>query len=1743
MQKNKLAKRMTAAVCSLLMLLTMLAPLSSLAAENGDGYEEVLRFSAFEKSYSSGVIGDNIYADWTKGDNVPVDITDGHELKNLRLQLKFTLTKPEDVRELSSTWNKSGWIKLRSSDTPGENNYGWNLSTKSVSPLRLHTGENELLIPLMNTDGDGYDVTQTGTMDWTKVDRIIFVIQGSSMKKDVADHTLQVSYAAVVDIGEQPDPVPTIEMPTIFSDNMMFQQGKPMKVWGTAQAGETVEVAFSKQGESPALQTKTATAGSDGSWNVSLDALDASYQEYTMTVTSKDAGGEVTGSKTISNILIGEVWVAAGQSNMQLPVSNDLYADEYAAAADNDHIRMFLEPNYPFGENAEQPLEPEDDIPGAYWGTGADDGDVLAVSSVGYHFAVAMQEKLDVPFGILYTPVGGSVIEAWISRDAIENDEEYKAFLQSNNKYCDEDNWPARGNRMSALYNQKIGPLKGYNVAGTIWYQGESNENEGDMYGHALTLLRDDWNEVFGFTTGTDDMPFVFTTVEPWITHLEDPQHLAYLAEGMYDGWAANEDRNMAMITIYDLPLYFLDRNGNSSDPIHPRHKQPVGQRFATAAYNMVYDDTGAEYTAPVFKSMIPGDSDEDGINDYIDVTFDHVGDGLDVIDPVYAGDEFGVNNSDGLGVLSETEDVHGFAIAGTGGVYVDAKAKIISKDTVRVWSDGLKNPVNVTYNFYTYYTGGTLKNSVGIPAVPFRSDRSDTASYFNMQDWKYADANVWTCFSKVVNGSNLNWADFLPSWVSGAIAGPQAEWEYDPDVKAEGRASVKVTYTPDSTGSVGIGPVMGMLNVTNQFDNFDTIAVAVKNGDNRAKTLKLLIRSGGTVYEAAVVQDFAATGENAAAVAAGGDFTTYTFSLRHLTDESGKQLTETDAILQNVEQLQFTFADDQAGTVYVDDVRFGFLYDADVDKTALQREINWELDETLYTEDSLAAYQQAKQSAQTVLDDPVATQSQVTRMAQTLKQARLDLVETNVVATFSAFEKTYATGDGGQQSLYANWTQSDEAPLDFTKYDMGQLRLQIRFTLTKPADLEETVDMFNHYGFIKLRSLDTPNENNYGWQFTTSDSNKIRLHEGDNELSIPLVNTTGDGYTVLRTGEMDWSQVNRIMMMVSSDSMQGREGEFALEITDVKVVDLSVNNKEKEALKALIDQAVTGGDEEAQAAYTRAKEAAQAVYDDEMASLTDIENACTRLETAIDVLGGEAFTPADKEALKALVEEDLDEAQYTPATWRTYQRALEAAEAVMENDYASQAVVDDAADTLRQARAGLVELPPVDTSVLEALVKEEIDLSPYTEASAQSYRDAIAAGQAVLNSESPTQVQVDNAVKAIQAAKESLTEKQEGDPTDISVTFSGSNGTYDNLLYGYQFYTDWKAGDGLSASTVSGGGANLSGSAENGANRNLALQATVTLTALQEDIDLATCWKQIGVRLRSSQLNGQNREAQFYTVTPDMVQMENGSFTISIPLSEMVTENINWGDVKELNIYCELNDPYRLEAAGVSPHLRFTLSDVKIAADGSVTEPVDKAGLAKAIADAEAKLNDGKTYTQETRQALEEALADAKEVNDSATASQQDVDTATANLNTAIAALQEETSNPVDKTQLNAAIQAAQAKKADGKTYSTDTMTALDEALEAAQELPDTATQEEVDAAKDALNAAIDSLRYNAGDVDGNGQVTAVDALMVLQAATQKITLDAVEQAAADVNDETGINAADALMVLQAATQKIVLA
>ncbi len=1691
MSKFGKGRKLLALVSTLVMLFTLLTPFTALAAENADGYEEVLRFSAFEKEYESGFVGGNIYANWSwaKDDQSATDITAGHDLKNLRLQLKFELTGPEGNAQMSSTWNKNGYLKIRSAEDNGENNYGWYFRPSSSYPMTLRAGENELLIPLVNVAGDGYETTATGKMDWTRVDRILMVVEGKDMKKDVHDHKMKITYAAIVDIGEQPEPTPSIEMPTLFANNMMFQQGKDFKVWGKAEPGENIQVILdTAEGERVFL--KSGSAGDDGKWEVMMPAMEASYQKYTMTVNAiKD--GEISKTKVIRDVLFGEVWVAAGQSNMALPVRDELYATQYAEEAatteKNEYIRMFWEPNTPYGD-AEQPFDPQEDVPGAYWGKGNHDGDVLSVSAVGYHFAKKMQQELDIPVGILYTPVGGSVIEAWIPKDAIDADAEYKAFLQSKNKYCDENNWPTGWNRMSALYNQKISALKGYNVAGTIWYQGCSNVDEGDMYGHALTLLRDSWNDVFGFETGENDMPFIFTSLEPWVdTQKKGPQHLAIFTEGMYDGWAENEYRNMAMINIYDQPLFFLDGNGNSHDPIHPTVKIGVGERFATAAYNMRYANPTTEYTAPVYKSHVAVDTDEDGINDAIDVTFDHVGDCLGVINRLYEDDELGINKGDGLTSFTDTDDLHGFAIAGTGGVYVDAKAKITGKDTVRVWSEGLKNPVNVTYNFYSYYTGGTLKNSVDIPATPFRSDRVGSATYFNAQDWKYADSNVWVPYTNNLNGNNLNWVDFLPAWENAPIEGGEGTITYDGEVKAEGRASIKYTYTPDKNGNAGLGPVMGYLNVTNQFQNFDTISVQVKNPDAVSKMLSLAIQSGDAIYLAYPVVD-GEVGETmpAAKVKGSSDFTTYTFSLRHLLGEDNTVLTETDTVLSNVDALEFLISGQNAGTIYLDDVTFGFLYDANVDTSALEREFAWSthtglIDPNMYTQDSLAAYTAVMDQAAAVLDDPVATQSQIDRMAAAVKEARLNLKETTSAMTFSKFERPMSVGDNNQQNLYMDWTLGDVAPTDLSE-NIENKYLYLSFTLIRPDDVTDSV--FNSFGWIKLRSTDDNGENNYGWQWNAQ--NNFGFKAGKNEIMLPLKDgdTMGGKCTITRTGTMDWTRVDRILLAMSDGKMSGRTGEFTIIMEEARVVDTTQIAALKASLQSFMGVTPTGTDATAKAAYDRALVQAQAILDDETATLTQINRAGVNLFCALNVLNGTAtFNMADKAALVAEIatKPAKEQKKYDQKSWFAYEEALAQAEAVNARDYAYQIEVDDAVDTLKAARNSLVLLPGANTTELEALIKEceESDLSGYTPASVKFYTDSVATGKNLLDTD-PSQAQVDNAVKAIKEGKSMLTEQLTTDDPSITLSFPKSNVTTNTLLGGRQFYINWQQGEGLTNDNTLGGGVNMSGTAANGANKNLALYLDVQFADLQNaGIDLSACWTNLYVRLRSSRLSSAEKAAKLVQIKPTDVTIENGAFSVMVPLSDMVTENINWGDVKELNIWFEVPAEYQLAGNGNSDKLQVTLSNVKIAAIPGAENPpapvVDKTALNTAITAAEA-ITDLSGYTAESAKAFTDALAAAKAVANKADATQTEVDNAKKALTDAQTGLTEKEPAPI----------------------------------------------------------------VNYGDVNGNGSVTAEDALLALQIATNKVTPSDAQKAAADVDGNGDVTANDALLILQFATKKI---
>lgn len=774
---------------------------------------------------------------------------------------------------------------------------------------------------------------------------------------------VQVKDFRIVDLCSEP------VLNTLFADGMMFQQNKPISVFGEGGADTTVSVTLYKDGVEAPVAEQDVTVGSDGRWKTDLlkeNGLKGSYDTYTLKV----KGDAI--SYTFRHILIGEVWVAGGQSNMEYNIRNDVNNTAILEKTD-PYIRIFYEPSLVYGNNVDQPLTPDFNVKNAVWADATNTDRLKNASSLAYNFSLALREELDVPVGFLNVSLGGTYIEAWISREGIESDTDVKTYLQQHNRYYDEENWPQTFNRMSALYNQKIGALSGYQVAGALWYQGETNLQAQDttIYKDLLELLQQDWGRVFGF--GEQEMPFIFAHIAPHnypLNGATTATSMAYFWEAMSDAWSAHPT-SMAQVPIYDLPLthYFtnLDGNPQSNGPIHPADKIPVAQRFAAAALNLVYDGTEAA-SAPVYKNMIVADGK-------IRITFDQTGSGLKI--------------KDGASTL------HGFAIAGEDGVYVDAYAQIVSPDTVEVWNDRVKDPQHVTYAFNSFNMAGNLQNATGIAAAPFRTSRdTEDNKLYLPKDWQYADGDVW-----VVTGStdSTKWEDL---WQS-----EKATLSYDTDTKMEGLASLKAVYP---AGSVGIGPVYGKNSVINQFHPFSYVTIHIKNPDNREKTVKLQFTYGNAVYTAAPTEQEDAAFETRVTVAANSDFTAYTFNLTTLVDSRGTLVTNSttlSGILKNASKMEWVLTDSADGTIYVDDIQFGL--DAldvmpSVDKSDLQAAVTAakEITVAYFTADTAKPFSDSLTAAETVLKDSEATQGEVDEATNALTNAQ------------SALKPAYFAGD-----------------------------------------------------------------------------------------------------------------------------------------------------------------------------------------------------------------------------------------------------------------------------------------------------------------------------------------------------------------------------------------------------------------------------------------------------------------------------------------------------------------------------------------------------------------------------------------------------------------------------------------------------------------------------------------------------------------------------------------------------------
>jgi len=452
-----------------------------------------------------------------------------------------------------------------------------------------------------------------------------------------------------------------VRLPSVFGSNMVLQQGEPVPVWGWGDAGAKVTVKF-------AGQEKTATACDAGKWKLKLDALKTNAEPAVLTVTSGDD------TVKLENVVVGEVWICSGQSNMEWPVSRCNAPDDIAAA-DYPLIRQIKVPHI-------AKPEPQDDFPGEW--VVCTPQTVPNFTAVGFFFARKLHEELGVPVGLVNSSWGGTRVEPWTPPSGFAAVEELEEMAEKE--------YDAKSHQQpTVLYNGMIAPLVPLAMRGAIWYQGESNGSEGESYYHKKRALIGGWREKFQ----QGDFPFYFVQLADFREPTDDPKG--------GDGWARLREAQLDTLQVPNTGMAVIIDIGEARD-IHPKNKQDVGRRLALWA---LAHDYGKDlvYSGPLYKDMkVEGDK--------IRITFDHVGSGLIV------------GKKDGKKPVEEVVDgeLKRFAIAGADQNWHWADAKI-DGDTVVVSSDEVKNPVAVRYAFSMNPEGANLYNKEGLPASPFRTD------------------------------------------------------------------------------------------------------------------------------------------------------------------------------------------------------------------------------------------------------------------------------------------------------------------------------------------------------------------------------------------------------------------------------------------------------------------------------------------------------------------------------------------------------------------------------------------------------------------------------------------------------------------------------------------------------------------------------------------------------------------------------------------------------------------------------------------------------------------------------------------------------------------------------------------------------------------------------------------------------------------------------------------------------------
>jgi sialate O-acetylesterase len=440
-----------------------------------------------------------------------------------------------------------------------------------------------------------------------------------------------------------------VRLPKLIGDNLVLQQGKPLPIWGWADPGEKVSVTF-------AGKTEVATADEKGKWMVKLPAQSANSQPRELSVAGKN-------TIVLKNVLVGEVWIGSGQSNMEWSVAASANPQEEIQNGTYPEIRLFTVPKKRAG------AEPQEDVVGQ-WSECTPDT-VKGFSAVLYFFGRDLHKQLKVPVGLIHTSWGGTPAEHWMPNSAFAAD----ASLKQTSDH------PHAQNVMKepgTLYNGMVAPLVPYAIQGVIWYQGESNVPMAKEYRKLFPAMiqgwRKEWNQ--------GDFPFLYVQIAPWV--------YSNIPTWPRSGCPLVREAQLKTLSLPKTGMAVTMDIGDVND-IHPKNKQEVGRRLAHCARAQAYGED-LVYSGPLFKSM-----KVDGSK--IVLSFDHLGGGL----------------------AQQGDKLRTFQIAGKDQQFVDATAEIVG-ETVVVHSPQVAEPVAVRYAWQDDALPN-LMNRAGLPASPFRTD------------------------------------------------------------------------------------------------------------------------------------------------------------------------------------------------------------------------------------------------------------------------------------------------------------------------------------------------------------------------------------------------------------------------------------------------------------------------------------------------------------------------------------------------------------------------------------------------------------------------------------------------------------------------------------------------------------------------------------------------------------------------------------------------------------------------------------------------------------------------------------------------------------------------------------------------------------------------------------------------------------------------------------------------------------